>query len=205
MWGNVLPILLGFVLTTVIGGFFASFLQQRSWRYQNAARLREEERRKASEVCQRISGLVDKRLYRMRRLLGALIGRASDNTTSDTLDNRLGEYDEVLLEWNDQLNARLAVVGAYFGEDVRHFLDRVVYEEFRNVGQHLEELHREVGSAAGMRLDDRLVDAAKTGIDHLNDLAYQLGVTMMVRVREERVGNAAPGAAGEAILIDTRR
>ena len=56
MWDNVLPILLGFVLTTLIGGVFASFLQQQSWRYQNAARLREEERQKASDVCQRISG-----------------------------------------------------------------------------------------------------------------------------------------------------
>ena len=69
MWDNVLPILLGFVLTTVIGGLFASVLQQRSWRYQNAARLREEERQKASDVCQKISSLVDKRLYRMQRML----------------------------------------------------------------------------------------------------------------------------------------
>lgn len=203
MWDNVLPTLLGFVLTTVIGGLFASYLQQRSWRYQNAARLREEERRKASDVCQRITGLVDKRLYRMERLLSAVVDHASDHVTSDALNDRFHEYDEVLFEWNDQLNARLAVVGAYFGEDVRKFLKEVVYEAFTNAGQHLEILYREVSSAASMGLNDCAVGGAEAEIKRLNHFAYQLGVTMMVRVREERVGSTAPGAAGEESLIDT--
>ncbi len=41
MWDQALPILLGFVLTTIIGGLFASFLQQRSWQHQNELRLHE--------------------------------------------------------------------------------------------------------------------------------------------------------------------
>jgi hypothetical protein len=134
VWDNVLPILLGFVPTTVIGGLFASVLQQRSWRYQKAARLREEERQKASDVCQRISSLVHKRLYRMKRLLWAIVGRANGRTTAEAVDDRLHEYDEVLYEWNSELNARLVVVGAYFGKDVRDFLDRVVYEAFMEAG-----------------------------------------------------------------------
>lgn len=204
MWDNVVPILLGFVLTTVIGGLFASLLQQRSWRYQNAARLREEERQKASDVCQRVSSLVDKRLYRMQRLLSAVTGRAAGHVTADTVSDRLRAYDEVLLEWNDQLNARLAVVGAYFGKDVRDFLDRVVYEAFKEAGQRIEDLHRQVAAAGGeVRLDDDAVERARAALARLNHLAYRLGVTMMVRVREERVGSAAPGVLGEVALTDT--
>lgn len=203
MWDNVVPILLGFVLTTVIGGLFASLLQQRSWRYQNAARLREEERQKASDVCQRVSSLVDKRLYRMQRLLSAVIGRAGGHVTAETASDRLHSYDEVLLEWNDQLNARLAVVGAYFGKDVRDFLDQIVYEAFKEAGQHIEDLYRRVVVAGDeIHLDDRAVDRANAQLARLNHLAYQLGVTMMVRVREERVGSAAPGVLGEAALTD---
>lgn len=204
MWDNVVPILLGFVLTTVIGGLFASLLQQRSWRYQNAARLREEERQKASDVCQRVSSLVDKRLYRMQRLLSAVIGRADGRVTAETVSDRLHSYDEVLLEWNDELNARLAVVGAYFGKDVRDFLDQIVYEAFKEAGQHIEDLYRQVVVAGDeIHLDDRAVDRANARLARLNHLAYQLGVTMMVRVREERVGSAAPGVLGEAALTDT--
>ena len=205
VWDNVVPILLGFVLTTVIGGLFASFLQQRSWRYQNAARSREEERQKASEVCQRITGVVDKRLYRMQRLLWAITGRAAGHVSAEAVHDRLHDYDEVLVEWNDQLNARLAVVGAYFGADVRDFLDRVLYEAFKDAGRHLEGLYRDVAGPDGeTRLDEAAVARAGDQLAHLNDLAYRLGVTMMVRVREERVGRAAPGALGEAALTDGR-
>ena len=89
----------------------------------------------------------------MQRLLWAVIGRANDRVTADVVSNRLRDYDEVLLEWNDQLNARLAVVGAYFGKDVRDFLDQVVYEAFKDAGQDLEDLYRQVTDAAEIRLD----------------------------------------------------
>lgn len=206
MWANVLPILLGFVLTTVLGGIFASILQRMQWRHQNAARLREEERQKASGVCQTITSIVDKRLYRMQRLLSAITGRAAGHFSAEDLDKRLRDYDEVLVEWNDQLNARLAVVGAYFGGDVRNFLDRVMYVAFKDAGRHLEDLYRDVADAEHeTHLDEGAVGKASAEIARLNHLAYQLGVTMMVRVREERVGSAAPGALGEATLTDTRQ
>ncbi|GAA4263796.1 hypothetical protein [Dactylosporangium darangshiense] len=205
MWANLLPILLGFVLTTVIGGLFASFLQHRSWQYQNAARLREEERQKASDVCQRMTSLVDKRLYRMQRLLWAINGRSNGRITREMLDSRLRDYDEVLLEWNDQLNARLAVVGAYFGKDVRDFLDQVVYEAFSEAGRSLEDLLRRAGNSdASGPVDEGAVDDANAEMVRLNHLAYQLGLTMMVRVREQRIGRSAPGVLGETPLSDTR-
>ena len=193
------------MLTTVIGGLFASFLQHRSWQYQNAARLREEERQKASEVCQRITSLVDKRLYRMQRLLWAINGHSHGRIMPEVLDNRLRDYDEVLLEWNDQLNARLAVVGAYFGKDVRDFLDQVVYVSFSEAGQRLEDLLRQVrNSDAGGLVEAGAVDDVDAEVVRLNHLAYQLGLTMMVRVREQRIGSSAPGVLGETTLTGTR-
>jgi hypothetical protein len=110
----------------------------------------------------------------------------------------------VLHEWNDELNARLAVVGAYFGKDVRDFLDRVVYEAFMEAGQRIEDLYRQVTATdSAVRVDNHAVSRTNTDIGRLNHLAYQLGVTM-VRVREERVVRAAPGALGESSLTATR-
>jgi hypothetical protein len=69
---ELLPIVVGFVLTTVLGGVIGTYLQRRSWDHQNEARLREDELRRADAVCQSVSGLLDKRRYRMLRLLAAL-------------------------------------------------------------------------------------------------------------------------------------
>jgi hypothetical protein len=40
----------------------------------------------------------------------------------------------VLHEWNDRLNLNLALMGTYFGESARDWLDLVIYENFRSVG-----------------------------------------------------------------------
>jgi hypothetical protein len=51
----------GFLLTTVLGGLLGTYLQERSWSHQNEARLQEAELRRAEAVCQPVSGLLDKR------------------------------------------------------------------------------------------------------------------------------------------------
>ena len=202
MWNQALPILLGFVLTTIVGGLFASFLQQRSWHYQNEQRLREDDVNRASNVCRSLSALVDKRWYRMERLLGATIAHANGRLARDMLDARLQEYDQVLMEWNDELNARLAIVGAYFGRDLRDFLDRVVYEAFNDAGQHLESLYRASMDVQNNSLNPAGVADVRTKLGDVNKLAYRLSFTMMVRIREGRVGRRAPAVLDETATRD---
>jgi len=203
VWGQALPILLGFFLTTIVGGLFASLLQQRSWQHQNEVRLHEADLSRASDVCRSLSALVDKRWYRMQRLLWATLAYSKGRLGRDVLDGRLQDYDQVLIEWNDELNARLAIVGAYFGRDLRDFLDQVVYEAFKDAGQRLESLYR-VAAEGQNDLDPADVTAATTKLEALNNQAYQLSFTMMVRLREGRVGRRAPGMLGETPLRDDR-
>jgi len=181
---QVLSIVLGFVLTTLIGGAFASYLQQRSWQHQ-----------KASDISESVAALVDKRWYRMQRLLSAIVARNDGRPLGDLLEKRLADYDAVLMEWNDQLNSRLATVGAYFGDDVRHYLDTVVNEDFRDTGEALESLYRVV--IAGERLDSGAVQATTAKVQRLNNLAYNLSFVVMVRLREGRIGRRAPDVRGE--------
>jgi len=42
---TLVPLVVGFVLTTVLGGVLGTYLQRRTWDHQNEARLREEELR----------------------------------------------------------------------------------------------------------------------------------------------------------------
>jgi hypothetical protein len=68
---SALGIILGFALTTVAGGWWASYLQLRAWNRQNEVRLLEAAIERAGAACQEITSLLDRRLFRMQRLMGA--------------------------------------------------------------------------------------------------------------------------------------
>ncbi len=101
----------------------------------------------------------------MQRFLWAILAHRKGQLARDILDARLQDYDLVLVEWNDELNARLAIVGAYFGGDLRDFLDRIVYEAFKNAGQHLESLYRASVDQQVPELDPAEVEETQTKLD----------------------------------------
>ena len=57
---SVVTLALGFVFTTVIGGLWAARLQDRSWKKQNDARMREAESERAAAACQDITTLLER-------------------------------------------------------------------------------------------------------------------------------------------------
>jgi hypothetical protein len=180
---------LGFLLTTVAGAILGSYLQRRSWDHQNRARLLEEELRRAGEVCESISLLLDKRLYRMMRWYYALRDLDEDPASIERVDDYRRDYNEVLYEWNDRLNVNLGLIGTYFGQSARDSLDFEIYESFKRLGRELEELHRRRlrSSEPAMRFRDLEGDFRS-----LNDQIYRLGAFMMNKLREGQVGGAAP-------------
>ena len=120
------PLVVGFLLTSVLEWPArdrppAQVLGAR----QNEVQLREAELDKAVQVCQAVSGLLDKRRYRMLRLFHAVRGRAQGTVSADGLADKLADYDRVLYEWNDALNVNLAMVATSFGREVWEELERV--------------------------------------------------------------------------------
>ena len=145
---DLVLLVVGFLLTTVLGGILGSWLQQRAWNRQREAQLSEEELRRADDVCQKISQLMDKRLYRMLRLLYAFQSAARQPDSTDIIKRRLEEYDAVLYEWNDHLNLNLPLIGTYFGETARVWPDQKIYESYRQAGVELEVVYRSLTSHA---------------------------------------------------------
>ena len=113
---SLIPIVVGFLLTSVLGGLLGSWLQQRTWDHQRTVTLSDRELEAAGAVCQDISKLMDKRLYRMLRLYYALTtaGSSASAEPKEIARARLQDYDSFLYEWNDRLNLNLALVGAVF-------------------------------------------------------------------------------------------
>jgi hypothetical protein len=186
MASSLVPIVVGFLLTTVLGGLLGSYLQQRAWRNQNEQRLRDDELKRAATACVEVSQLLDKRLYRMLRLFHALASSGRDEEGFEhTVAARLADYDAVLYDWNDRLNVNLSLVGTSFGQAARDWLDRRVYEQFKQTGALLEQLVEQRSRNIGVmpNLNEVASDLAK-----LNDDVYRLGVFMMSRLREGHVG-----------------
>lgn len=197
---DILNLIIGFVLTTLLGGLLGSYLQQRSWKHQNEAHLKEEELKRASEVCESVSQLLDKRLYRMRRLYFACERYAQEGSPSkQVLDQKLQDYDAVLYEWNDRLNLNLALVGTYFGQSARVYLHDNIYESFKSVGSELEQAYREIQKPNAQYRFPKLLKQ----IDQLNYYVYRLGVFMMIQLRGGHVGRSAPKPMAASTLEES--
>lgn len=178
----------GFVLTTVVGGWLGVWFQKRTWDHQNEARLREAEQEQANEVCQSVSCLLDKRLYRMLRLYYLIREPIHDDDRRASAERRLADYDSVLFEWNDNLNYNLALVGVYFGASARDWLENDLYLEFQRVGALLESLYRQ---SMGSPQESVELSDIEVGLLQLNEAIYRLGVFMMTHLREGHVGRRA--------------
>jgi peptidoglycan hydrolase-like protein with peptidoglycan-binding domain len=133
MANQVMLLLLGFVLTTVVGGALGYYFQRRTW----DANRRESERTAAADVFDDVSRAMDERLYRMRLIYWGLKGSGEDRVAA-----AMDEYRATLVKWNANLNRNLALVQRYFGRGVWAFLSGVLYEEFAIIGRHLEGQYR---------------------------------------------------------------
>ncbi|MFT4296865.1 MAG: hypothetical protein QM582_15790 [Micropruina sp.] len=192
---QILTVAVGFVLTTVIGGWWASRLQQRSWERQNELRLRENERSRAEDASRELSALLDRRLYRMLRVYWAIAGYDGTESAETGLTDCLAEYRAVLYEWNDRLNTNLALVSSHFGDETRSMLE-AAYEDFRRVGGDLERAAGQVrqGRDASTLLDGLGPQFEGWEPGSLNNRVYRLCLAMMTQLRDGRVGrgSAAP-------------
>src|SRR5262245_8427057 len=100
------PLLVGFLLTTVVGGLLGYFFQLRSWSHQNEVQFREQERERATKAFEEMSRLLDRRLYRLGQLYWGL-GGPTEGGRKEDVARRMDEYCAVLYEWNDNINRNL--------------------------------------------------------------------------------------------------
>lgn len=171
---SLLPIVAGFVLTTVLGGALGFFFQRRTWNHQHSVQIRDQRKERAGRIFEEVSRLMDRRLYRLRLLYWSLPAGNSAGTLSDLADQRMEYYREILFEWNDGINRNLALIQQYFGDGARRDFDRSVGAEFVALGAAVERLwgdRHAVGAVEQSQLHQR--------IDGLNAMIYRYNVRMI--------------------------
>ena len=181
MLNQLLPIFIGFLLTTVLGGLLGFYFQNRAWKYQNNAKVLESELQTAIEVFEGFSKLMDKRLYRMRLLYWRL---SSDQYEQDEIEKYMELYRGVLYEWNDNLNRNLALAQCYFGDKVRKQIDYELYSHFSNIGRSLEIAYTE-RKTGKLKSDLQSLDHK---IEVLSDAIYRFNIQVITQIQQRRVG-----------------
>jgi hypothetical protein len=196
---DLILLVVGFVLTTVLGGALGSFFQRRAWNQQHHLQKREEEKTQALKTFEEISRLFDKRIYRMRLMSAALVGlrRNRDDESTESLDDARREYKAVLIEWNDNLNRVLALIEVSFGRAMREAVEEL-YAQYAALGRALDlalrlELREDADPVALKSID------FSRRLKRLSDGVYQTNVRMLALLRddEQRVAGPEPGVQGQ--------
>jgi peptidoglycan hydrolase-like protein with peptidoglycan-binding domain len=200
MGQQLLLLVVGFVLTSVLGGLLGYLLQSRAWAHQHDVQRRDEERQQALKTFEEISLLLDRRLYRMRRLYWAARRKAQGTGDEAGLTSAQDDYREVLAEWNDNLNRTLALVETYFGSQTRTMLEDEVYDEFADTGRGLEEIVRMVLAAGGERIEIPRFGYRVTSLSHR---VYELNVRMLRLLEDESIGRSTPRVSPTAVSLTT--
>src|SRR5262245_3995737 len=188
MGEQLLLLSVGFLLTGVVGAWLTNRFQQRAWEHQHALQQRAQERQQAFKTFEEVSTLLDKRLYRMRRLYWAAGRRARGAADETDMQPARAAYDGVLLDWNDNLNRVLALVHTYFGGAVRHELEGL-YEELARLGRGLDVIVRMVSQAHDQRIQ---VPRFGHRITRLSSRVYALNVRMLRLLEASSLRERAP-------------
>src|SRR5258707_12946860 len=163
----LIPIIVSFLLTVVLGGILSYYFQGRTWNHQRSTNLSDRELQKADAVCRQVSNLQDKLLYRMVRLYRAL--RSADESDGRKIaEAQLKKYDETLFEWNDQRNVSLALVGAYFREDARK-LHREIHDQCQFAEAELDTMYNDVMQERPLTIDISSLEQHLKDINKLTD------------------------------------
>ena len=176
----LLPIVVGFLLTALVGNRLLHGWQVRTWLLQQRFLGKEKEYLALSELTDELATLLGARIYRMRRL--NLVFRTGSDSE---LMERLRQYDEILQRWNERLPSfyiRLPMLADY------HFawqLETSIQKEFIEIGDAIERL------LTTRRAGDSLPLGEVTRIDRrLNNLqgkAIAFTKRLLTELRNRRV------------------
>lgn len=186
MTDQLVTIVTGFILTTVLGGALGYFFQRRTWNHQHRVQIADLERSRAVQTFDDVSRILDKRLYRMRLLYSALVELRHDE---ELVAKRMEAYRDVLVEWNDSINRNLALVQRYFGASMRERLDGPIGRTAVEIGRSLQESWRRHIEGREPQADSA---ATQGKLDSLGYLIYQFNLDLIGLIQANNVGWLVP-------------
>lgn len=160
------------VLGAAVGGWY----QQRAWRNQHFQGFRDQRIAAASKITQDIANLIDRRLYRQRRVIWAIRqGEPAD------VDQALAEYRGAIFEWMDNLGRIKAELWQSFDRCTAIQFEEQIHDRFAAVGRNIEARIR--GTRRGALAQE------ERDLNTLGRSSYEFVHGLLTRIsREDLVG-----------------
>jgi hypothetical protein len=133
----ILTVVLSFVFTGLISARLAQSWQQRNWVRQQQFFGNEKNYIALRDLIADLVKLLGARHYRMRRLLSATC-----NMSDKEIEDRLSEYNNILIEWNDNLPSFLVKLAAYGNLTYTYSLENDLQATFQSLGARIENAVR---------------------------------------------------------------
>ena len=200
-------LVLGFLLTTVLGGFVGYLLNQRSWQIETKYSLNRIRYDEGFKFLDGLSDEIGRRFYLLQRLLWAI--EESDNGKAS---DREKEYFTSVVEWNSSFwrnrnNIRL-LVSEEQANAFLNYSDDSAGDQPRSLHYKFVAAHRAVMNAKASR---ELLPQASKQIEELNwkssVFLERLTTEFMQRAIELQLLEvpSGPGAAEQAAPADAAR
>ena len=176
---TLLQMLLGFLLTGLIGNRLLQAWQARNWFLQQRFLGQEKEYIALKELTDEIATLLGVRIFHMQRLIRALV-----NGDDAKIISRTKEYDEVLKRWNERLTSfyvRLPILAHYA---LAKRLEESIQAKLVSIGATIENLA--ANRAPGVRIQRTNANRVENELLAIQGQAISFNKELLRVVRSRR-------------------
>jgi hypothetical protein len=163
---TLLPVIVGFILTGIIGNWLVHRWQSRSWLAQQRFSGNEKEYHALKDLADEIAMLLGERIYITQRLLLCM-----KNTDTEKFTARLADYDDVVKRWNIRLTSFYVRLSLLTDEGFSISLERKIQQRLVEVGNTISKFigleKRNIDKQELIRINELLiaVQAAATNFN----------------------------------------
>ena len=172
----LLLLVVGFLLTGFFGQILIGKIQRRNWKHQFEIERLNRQIKETRTVYEHISLLLDKRIYRSRRLYYSFNDRDIREINNKCVDC-FKEFNEMLYKWNDSLNNNIAKIESYFGEKNGKFFQDRLCADLRWVGILLRRYYYNMKDKPSLKNINKAIEIT-------NERVYEMNKRMFVKIRE---------------------
>jgi hypothetical protein len=176
---SVTTVVVGFILTGVIGNWLVQAWQTRNWLIQQRFAGQEKEYLALKELADEIAGLLGTRMYHMQRLASNLL-----HSSDEKLAARVADYDDALKRWNERLTSfyvRLPLLASY---DLTYRLERSIQVPLVDTGSNLEKLLN--ARQSGSVLDQKSIVKIQNRLNSIQGRVVSFNKEMLHTVEARR-------------------